>query len=411
MSQSIAECLREFATFDRLSDDDLTVLAGRARYRELPKRSVLFRDGDDDPWIFCLTEGTLELVSTDGRQRHIEAGTHAAGYPVSALRPRQYTATALTPVRVISIDGNEIGNWHEVLMNSDFEVEEIEEFEGFEVREEVDEDCERILASDLEMPSLPTVALEAQRVIDRDESGVEVLARLVLNDPSITAKLVKAANSPLFYGRGNIETCERAIVRLGLNTTRQLVIAFAMRDLFTCEAPHMHARMQALWQHSAEVAAISYVLARHLEFNDPAEAQLAGLVHDIGGVPVLSYASSMPQFANNPEAISELDNRLRPMLGPQLLRSWNFSEPIVDAARNAEHWQRTGPEKPDLVDIVITAHLVSHLGKAQALQMPPLKEVCAFNKLFGDDIEPEQIVDLLAQAQNEVDELRSLLCN
>ena len=60
---------------------------------------------------------------------------------------------------------------------------------------------------------------------------------------------------------------------------------------------------------------------------------------------------------------------------------------------------------------MITAHLVSHLGKAQALQMPPLKDVCAFNKLFGDDIEPEQIIDLLAQAQDEVDELRSLLCN
>jgi hypothetical protein len=287
MNQSLVACLRSFETFDRLSDDDLTVLTGRASYRELPKHDILFRDGDDDPWIHCLTEGTLELVATDGRQRLIEAGTRAAGHPVSALRPRQYTATALTPVRVISIDVNEIGNWHEVLMNSHFEVEELEEFAGIEVREDVDEDYEQILAVDLEMPSLPNVALEAQRAIDHDEPGVDVLARLMLNDPSMTAKLVKAANSPLFCGRGNLETCERAIVRLGLKTTRQLVMAFAMRALFRCEAPHMQARMQALWEHSAEVAAISYVLARDLKIADPAEAQLAGLVHDIGGMPVL----------------------------------------------------------------------------------------------------------------------------
>lgn len=59
--------------------------------------------------------------------------------------------------------------------------------------------------------------------------------------------------------------------------------------------------------------------------------------------------------------------------------------------------------------MVIVAHLVSQLGKAQALQMPPLKEIKAFRKLFGDDIQPEQIFELMAQAQNEIDELHSLL--
>lgn len=408
-TEQVIESLRQFEAFDGLSEDDLTVLATRASVRELRPRTVLFRHGDNDSWIYCLAEGALDLTAKDGRARRIEAGSHAASYPIASLRPRQYTATTLTRVQVISINGDDIGNWHEVLFNRTFEVEELAELEVVEEQAGSLDECERLLGATIELPNLPAVALQAQRVIDRDDSGAALLARLVLNDPSITAKLIKAANSPVFYGRGNIETCERAIVRLGLKTTRQLVIAFAMRDLFKCESAQLHERMNALWEHSAEVAAIAFVLARSFKVCDPDEAQLAGLVHDIGGVPVLSHASSNADLRDDAQALSALDERLRPELGPHLLRSWNFPEPIAAAAHDAEHWHRNDPGAPDLSDLLIVAHLVSHLGKPQAIGMPPLRKVPAFIKLFGDDAGPEQIFELLDEAQTVIDDLQSLL--
>lgn len=56
-TQPVIETLRQFEAFDGLSEDDLTVIATRASVRKLPPRTILFRHGDDDSWIYCLEEG------------------------------------------------------------------------------------------------------------------------------------------------------------------------------------------------------------------------------------------------------------------------------------------------------------------------------------------------------------------
>src|SRR5690606_25533821 len=78
------------------------------------------------------------------------------------------------------------------------------------------------------------------------------------------------------------DSVQSAVVRLGLNTTRQLVISFTLRDLFQAPTPLLKKLMAEAWQHSSDVAAISMVLAQHTKLFNPEEAMLAGLVSNIG---------------------------------------------------------------------------------------------------------------------------------
>ena len=97
--------------------------------------------------------------------------------------------------------------------------------------------------------------------IDNADVDVHKLARTTNTDPAIAAKLIRAANSPLYRGQSRIDQCDNAVVRLGLQTSRQLVSSFAVNELFNSDSPLLEKRTGELWRHSTEIAAISYVIA------------------------------------------------------------------------------------------------------------------------------------------------------
>ncbi len=76
----------------------------------------------------------------------------------------------------------------------------------------------------------------------------------------MSAKLVRACNSPLYRGFNDVLNVRETVVRLGMKTTRQLVIVFAMRDVFKSRQPLPQKHMELLWQHSREMAALCWVL-------------------------------------------------------------------------------------------------------------------------------------------------------
>ena len=90
-----------------------------------------------------------------------------------------------------------------------------------------------------------------------------------------------------------------------------------MRELFDIQVPSLMAMVEELWDHSTEVAAISCVLAKRTRTFDPGEAQLAGLLHDIGVVPVLHLAATQPQLSEDPDAVLAMISAQRAAIGRQ----------------------------------------------------------------------------------------------
>jgi len=123
-------------------------------------------------------------------------------------------------------------------------------------------DCYKYMQSDkLALPTIPDVSVKIRRAINEPSANSSKIARVVQIDPSITARLIKISNSPLYRGRRKIESCPEAITRLGLKAAQDIITVFALKAVFNARSGLIRRKMQELWSHSSHVAAISAVLA------------------------------------------------------------------------------------------------------------------------------------------------------
>jgi HD-like signal output (HDOD) protein len=259
----------------------------------------------------------------------------------------------------------------------------------------------------LQLPSLPDLAFKVRTAVNDPRRSIADIARLIQFDPALAARLIQIANSPLYRGIKKFDNCHSAITRMGIPSARNLVVSFTLRNVFQAGAPALRERLQRIWQHSCRVAAISSVLARLTPGLDPDRALLAGLVHDIGILPLLHYLE-MLQMPLEPARLDSMIGRLRGALGTFVLKTWQFEDDIAGIPTQAEAWDRSSAEAIDYVDIVQVAHVHSQFGHG-GYSGPPLTELKAFQKLSISKLGPGFSIELLTQSQQEINEVLGIL--
>lgn len=265
-------------------------------------------------------------------------------------------------------------------------------------------------AGSLIIPSLPEVISRIQQAISDKKRGTQQIAKLIQLDPALTARLIQIANSPTYRGAFPIETCQMAITRLGLRTTRNLVTCLVMHNVFNASTAVAHKHIRELWKHSCRVAAIACVVAQiNKGLLDPDKALLAGLVHDIGVLPVLSYLSDYPELFKQPDLVEALIARLRGKLGEEILRQWQFDPELSNVPQEAENWHYAGNERLDYVDVVIIAQIHSAFGAETHADLPVLNDLPSFAKTSLSRLGPEASVELLHAAQGEIRDMVQML--
>lgn len=377
------------------------------------KGSLILEQGSDDGYTYFLSDGEIQLEMADGQTKRIEIDGEARKTPVANLRPRLFGVRALGSVRGVRIPDivlSAAGCDGQVHDPSSITVESEEEDRRHQAESKLSFHLYQDLKNDAAvLPSLPDLALRIRKAIDADVSDARAIARLVESDPAMAAKLLKASNSALYGGLGSIETTSAAVVRLGMKITRQLVLTFALKEVFKSEDALIRQRMQQLWKHSANVAALCFVLARRVKGVDPEEALLIGLVHDVGAIPILNYAHKYRELTEDAETLELTISRMRGELGAMILRNWRFSPVIVAGARDAENWQRSQNGKADFTDLLIVAQVHERMRKNQLDGLPPLDEISALRRVLGDDASPDQSLAILHEAKAQVDDMRSVL--
>jgi HD-like signal output (HDOD) protein len=136
----------------------------------------------------------------------------------------------------------------------------------------------------------------------------------------------------------------------------------------------------------------------------PDEAMLAGVLHDIGKLPILSKARKIPHIAENEKPLDRVMARLHPALGKAILAAWHFDEEFIDAAAEHENIYRDS-KVLDFADIVLVANIHSHMGKPGAKRVE-MDKVPALKKL---NLDPEASIAVLEEAHNEIVEIQKLL--
>jgi len=264
---------------------------------------------------------------------------------------------------------------------------------------EVMEDLE---AKRLVLPTLPEVALRVREVVDNPDASVSDLTKVIGTDAALTARLIQVANSPLMRAGRQIQTLDMAVARLGMKLVRDLATSMVMQQMFQATSEFTDEQLRRLWQHHIDVASIAHVLAAQFTRLNAEEAMLAGLIHDIGALPILTKAEEQPEVLEDPALFRRLLWKLHPRVGEAILTAWNFAPELVKVAAEHENVFRDSAQL-DYVDVIIVANLQSYAGSSHPLAKVDWDKVPAFSKLGLSTemnvIEMEETADDIREAQ------------
>ena len=130
--------------------------------------------------------------------------------------------------------------------------------------------------------TLPEITLKIIELVENPRSTAQDLNKLISNDPALVARILKVVNSAFYGLPGQIGSINRAIVLLGLNAVKNIVIAASLTKLFRGGRVSPHFSAKDLWTHSIAVGVFSKMLVVKINNTLPDEAFLAGLIHDMG---------------------------------------------------------------------------------------------------------------------------------
>lgn len=211
-----------------------------------------------------------------------------------------------------------------------------------------------------DLPTFPDIAVKIRDLIDDPNVSADQLVNLLTADPVVTAHIIKAANSAAASGGGaRVETVRAAISRLGYRMLRNLVITVTVSKLFKAGSPIIDRKLKQLWERSRIVAANSFVIALHQRHLKPEQAMLAGMIHNLGALPLCIYADRHhPRL--EADALEALLRRFGTRVGIKLLDNWHFPQEMVEVVAGYENLQRQSESGlSDYTDVVTVANLQS----------------------------------------------------
>lgn len=187
----------------------------------------------------------------------------------------------------------------------------------------------------LVLPSLPEIALRIRDAVESDDSTAEQIADLLSQDASFSARLIKVANSPLYRLGKSVDDIQMAVTRLGLTMVKDLVISLAMKQIFQATSDALDHHFRNIWTTAVDVSAICTMMASTVRGLNSQQALLAGLVHNIGALPIVVMAENDEELFNDADALSEVINQLQGEIGELILRKWAFSDALIEVVKES----------------------------------------------------------------------------
>ncbi len=253
---------------------------------------------------------------------------------------------------------------------------------------------------ELDVPSLPDVAIRLSNAMQRD-AGITDIVKIIQLDPVISAKLIGLANCPLYVSANPVKSCFEAVSRIGLNATRNLVVALSFSRIFKNNSPLINKYVDKIWKQSLHISSLSYVLAAMSKQVNPQEALLAGLVCDIGAIPFLSFVSNLPQDYCTESDIELALPYVKGPVGHKILLDWGFSEDFLKVPVYSDDWYQNSSEELNLTDIVVLSRLHSKIGHQGMPELPAITSVPAARKLKNFSLSPELSLNILSEAKQQ----------
>lgn len=240
---------------------------------------------------------------------------------------------------------------------------------------------EELDANRLVLPTLPDVAIKVRDAVAKGDSSSQELADIIVTDAALSARLIQVANSPLYRGAAEINSIQMAVTRLGSATIRTLITSLVMQQMFSPSSPLLEKYFRETWEQGVNVSSISRALVSFVPHLNAEEAMLAGLIHQIGKLPILMLVEDIPEFRDSPSRLNKLIEKAHPPIGKIIMDTWDFPEELKLVSSEYVNFQRNSSEKADYVDLVQVAFLQSIAGTDHPACRVDWSTVSSFSKL------------------------------
>ena len=269
------------------------------------------------------------------------------------------------------------------------------------------------LASELsrgkvDLPSFPDIALRVRKVLADEEVSQEQVVRVVGSEPALAARLMQIANSAALNFTGKpITDMRTAINRMGHNMVRSAAIAFAMSQLKKVDSlKGLEKPLDDLWKSSAAVAAMSHAVAKRYSKVNPDTGMLAGLLHGIGKLYILTRSSKHPALFADTSTYNQIVRDWHSPVAKALLENWDMAEEIVNAVSDYEDMERAHSGPVDLTDVLTVGNLLAAFKEHPESLEINMHDVAACKRMNIDRASYEKLID---ESETEIDALRQAL--
>lgn len=262
----------------------------------------------------------------------------------------------------------------------------------------------------VELPSFPEIALRVREALADESIAVDDVVKLVSAEPSLAVRLLQLANSvALNPAQQRISTLRTAIARIGFNLARSATIAFAMSQMRRGLAwKGLEARFREIWDASARLAAMSYTIARRGGRADADQALLAGMLHAVGKLFVLTRVSRFPSLLNDEVLFAEIEAVWHARASRTVLARWELPADVLDAACDFDQAHGAHAEVATLSDVLLAARYLVNVREPADLAHAAFLSSPAYARL---GIEASDALQLLNEAAAEIASLRAALAD
>ncbi|GGB95108.1 HDOD domain-containing protein [Pseudoduganella buxea] len=217
------------------------------------------------------------------------------------------------------------------------------------------------------LPAMPQILIKLIELLQADDAGMPELAALIAKDAGMTGKILAVANSSAYQRQGRGAGLEQALVSLGTDMIKTLVIGESVFQTFSSFPHSGGSDLRGFWKHALGAAVVARDVARLMDYPQIEEAYLAGLLHNVGRLALLAtapreYATNF--MARDDEALCAIEQRTLQIThteaGAWLVERWNLDSFLADSVLyHHEPAARLESAHP-LIRIVRLAHLVIH---------------------------------------------------
>ena len=220
----------------------------------------------------------------------------------------------------------------------------------------MNQELETLIMNASDLPTIPVVATKVMQLIESEGVSAEELARVVSADPAVAARVLKISNSSFYGCQRQIQTLSHAIMMLGYNTLRSLVVAASVKQVYK---PYGLTE-KMLWEHSFGAGLAARLIANNTRLVNEEEAFLGGLFHDIGKIIMnffdkQQFQKVMEKCYNEEISFLEAEQQVysynHAEVGGLVIKKWNFPEMLMKAVLQHHHFTFEKDEDPSQVKL------------------------------------------------------------